>query len=72
MKNTTYLVFALFSLNILLFNCREQKTPDEKVEQALDEFDEELEDASDEIKDAAEDLKDNIKEVKEDDSTNGI
>ncbi|MDG4715690.1 MULTISPECIES: hypothetical protein [Winogradskyella] len=65
MKRLSYLFLALFSLSILTTSCREQKTPDEKVEQALDEVGEELEDASDDVKDAAEDLQDEIEEVKE-------
>lgn len=65
MKRLTYLFLALFSLSVFNTSCREQKTPDEKVEQALDEVSDELEDASDDVKDAAEDLKDEIEEVKE-------
>ncbi len=65
MKRLSYLFLALFSLSILTTSCREQKTPDEKVEQALDDVGEELEDASDDVKDAAEDLQDEIEEVKE-------
>lgn len=65
MKRLSYLFLALFSLSILTTSCREQKTPDEKVEQALDEVGEELEEASDDVKDAAEDLQDEIEEVKE-------
>ena len=58
MKRLSYLFLVLFSLSILTTSCREQKTPDEKVEQALDEVGEELEEASDDVKDAAEDLQD--------------
>jgi ABC-type transporter MlaC component len=65
MKKTVYMFLALFSLSVLTTSCREQKTPDEKVEQALDDVGDELEDASDDVKDAAEDLKDEIEEVKE-------
>ena len=65
MKKISYLFLALFSLSILITGCREQKTPDEKVEEALNEVGEELEDASDDVKDAAEDLQDEIEEVKE-------
>ncbi|WP_138434011.1 YtxH domain-containing protein [Winogradskyella algicola] len=65
MKRLSYLFLALFSLSVFITSCREQKTPDEKVEHALDEVSDELEEASDDVKDAAEDLKDEIEEVKE-------
>ena len=65
MKKLLYTFLILFSLSAVITSCREEKTPDEKVEQALDEVGEELEEASDDVKDAAEDLKDEIEEVKE-------
>ncbi|MBV7268255.1 phasin family protein [Winogradskyella luteola] len=71
MKKFTYIFLALFSLSIIVSSCREEKTADEKVEEALDEISEELEDASDDVKDAAEDLKDEIEEVKEESGNNG-
>ncbi len=48
---------ALFRLSVLTTSCREQKTPDEKVEQVLDDVGDELEDASDDVKDEIEEVK---------------
>ncbi|MFC0605664.1 hypothetical protein [Winogradskyella pulchriflava] len=65
MKKVSYLLIALFSLSLIVSSCREQKSPDEKVEEAMESVKEDLDDASDDVKDAAEDLEDEIKEAKE-------
>ena len=68
MKKLIYLFLALFCLSLITTSCREEKTADEKIEEAMDDLGEDLEDASDDVKDAAEDLKDEIEEVKEESS----
>jgi len=65
MKKIVFTYAFLGLLTISLTNCREEKTADEKVEEALNEITEDLENASDDVKDAAEDLQDEIDEVKE-------
>lgn len=70
MRKLAFIFLTLFSLSIMTSSCREEKTPDEKVEEALEEVSEDLENASDDVKDAAEDLKDEIEEVKEESGGN--
>lgn len=65
MKKFSYLFIALFSISLIITSCREEKSPDEKVEKALENVGEDLENASDDVKDAAEDLQDEIEEAKE-------
>ncbi|MDG5491607.1 hypothetical protein [Psychroserpens sp. SPM9] len=65
MKKCTYLFIALFTLSLFTTSCREEKTPDEKVEEAIDNVKDDIEDASDDVKDAAEDLEDEIEEAAE-------
>ncbi|WP_047546217.1 hypothetical protein [Psychroserpens sp. Hel_I_66] len=60
------LTFAfLFTLATVFTSCREEKTPDEKVEEAMDDVKEDLEDASDDVQDAAEDLQEEVEEAAE-------
>ncbi|WP_299336603.1 hypothetical protein [uncultured Psychroserpens sp.] len=70
MKNIIKICLIVFTLSIVFTNCREEKTPEEKVEAALNDVGEDLEDAADDVKDAAEDLKDEIEEVKEESGDN--
>ncbi|MEM5564774.1 hypothetical protein WNY78_06645 [Psychroserpens sp. AS72] len=60
------LTFAfIFTLATVFTSCREEKSPDEKVEAAMDNVKEDLEDASDDVQDAAEDLQNEIEEAAE-------
>ncbi|WP_369994636.1 hypothetical protein [Winogradskyella sp.] len=65
MKKFSYLFIALFNISLIITSCREEKSPDEKVEEAMENVGEDLENASDDVKDAAEDLQDEIEEAKE-------
>ena len=53
------MIFA-FTLSTVFTGCREEKSPEEKVEAALENVSEDLENAADDVKDAAEDLQDEI------------
>ena len=68
MKKLFIVLTILSFLTISVTSCREEKTPDEKIEAALDDVSKDLEHASDDVKDAAEDLQDEIEEVKEESS----
>lgn len=74
MKRIVMTLALIFTLSLLYTGCREEKkTPDEKIEAALEEVNEDIENASDDVKDAVEDVQDEIEEIKEeaaDDSTN--
>lgn len=65
MKKVFITLALLFSVATVFTSCREEKTPDEKVEEAMDDVKDDLEDASDDVKDAAEDLQDEIEEAAE-------
>ena len=65
MKKLILTLVFLFTLTTVFTSCREDKTPDEKVEAAIDDMKEDLEDASDDVQDAAEDLKDELEEAAE-------
>ncbi|MGC1473481.1 MAG: hypothetical protein WA775_12885 [Psychroserpens sp.] len=65
MKKLTLLCIAMFSLSVMFTSCRDEKTPDEKVEEIMEDAKEDLEDASDDVQDAAEDLQDEIDEAAE-------
>lgn len=52
MKKLTYLFIALFSLSLLTTSCREKKTTEEKIEDAVGEAGDAIEDAADEVEDA--------------------
>ncbi|WP_452220819.1 hypothetical protein [Lacinutrix salivirga] len=66
MKKLVYISMLLFSMAVVFTSCREEKkTPEEKIEEAIDEVGEDLENASDDVKDAIEDVEDEIEEVKE-------
>jgi signal transduction histidine kinase len=66
MKKTIYTFLLLFSLSLVLTNCREEnKTPEQKIEEALEEVSDDMEEASDDVKDALEDVQDEIEEVEE-------
>jgi len=65
MKKYTYLCIALFTLSLVTTSCRDEKSPDEKVEAAIEDVKEDLEDASDDVKDAAEDLQDELEDEAE-------
>lgn len=61
------LVFALlFTFSTLLVSCnscQEEKTADEKVEEAIEELGDDLENASDDVQDAVEDVQDEVEEA---------
>jgi len=60
------LIFAfLFTITTVFTSCREEKTPDEKVEAAMDDMKEDIEDASDDVQDAAKNLHNEIEEAAE-------
>ncbi|MDH7913912.1 hypothetical protein [Winogradskyella sp. SYSU M77433] len=66
-------IIMLSILSLLAFtttSCREEKSADEKVEEAMDNLGEDLEDASDDVQDAAEDLEDEIDEAIEESNDN--
>ncbi|TCK69330.1 hypothetical protein DFQ05_0851 [Winogradskyella wandonensis] len=52
MKKLTYLFIALVSMSLLTSSCREQKTTEEKVEDAVDEAGDAIEDTAEDIEDA--------------------
>ena len=55
----------LFTVSTVFVSCREKKSADEQIEEAIDEIGDELENASDDVKDAVEDVKDELKEAAE-------
>ncbi|WP_142786073.1 hypothetical protein [Changchengzhania lutea] len=65
MKKIIVTFVFLFTLSTVFTGCRDEKTPDEKIEEAMEDMGEDLEDASDDVKDAAEDLQDEIEEARE-------
>ncbi|MBR9913807.1 MAG: hypothetical protein GYB32_03100 [Algicola sp.] len=65
MKKLVWILLVAFTLSTAFTSCRDEKTPDEKVEEAVDDMKEDLEEASDDVKDAAEDLQDEIDEAAE-------
>lgn len=54
MKKFTYLFIAIFSLSLLTTSCREEKSTEEKIEEAVEEAGDAVEDAADEVEDAVE------------------
>ena len=66
MKKLVYTFLILFSLTTVFTSCRdENKTPEEKIEETMDEMQDDIDEASDDVKDAMEDVEDEIEEVKE-------
>ncbi|WP_418603908.1 hypothetical protein [Hwangdonia sp.] len=65
MKKIILILALVFTTSIVFTSCREKKTTNEKIEEAIDNIGDELEDASDDVKDAVEDVKDEIEEIKE-------
>ncbi len=66
MKTYTYLFIALFSLSLFTTSCREQKSTEEKIEEAVDDTGDAIEDAADDVKDAAEDVADDVEDAVDD------
>lgn len=66
MKKLTYVFIALFSLSLLTTSCREQKSTEEKVEDAVEDTGDAIEDAADDVKDAAEDAADDVEDAVDD------
>ena len=69
-KTILTMVLFVFMIPSVLTSCREEnKTPEEKIEAALEEIDKEAKEAgetvSDDVEDALEDVQDEIDEVKE-------
>ncbi|WP_179006976.1 hypothetical protein [Winogradskyella forsetii] len=52
MKKLSYLFIALFSLSLMTTSCREQKSTEDKVEDAVDDAGDAIEDAADDVGDA--------------------
>ncbi|WP_405571244.1 hypothetical protein [Winogradskyella sp. Asnod2-B02-A] len=52
MKKLSYLFIALFSLSLMTTSCREQKTTEDKVEDAIDDVGDAIDDAADDVEDA--------------------
>lgn len=65
MKKILITMIFAFTLSTVFTGCREEKSPEEKVEAALENVSEDLENAADDVKDAAEDLQDEIEEAAE-------
>ncbi|RZW55438.1 MAG: hypothetical protein EX263_04645 [Flavobacteriaceae bacterium] len=65
MKKVIFALVLLFSVSTVFVGCREKKSADEQIEEAIEEIGEDLEDASDDVKDAVEDVEDEINEAKE-------
>ena len=65
MKKLLVAFVFLFTLSTVFTGCRDEKTPDKKVEAAMEDVKEDIEDASDDVQDAAEDLQDEIEEAAE-------
>ncbi|WP_299228194.1 hypothetical protein [uncultured Psychroserpens sp.] len=63
MKNILLAFIFLFTIGTVLTSCRDERTPDEKIEAAMEEVKDDIEEASDDVKDAAEDLEDEINEA---------
>ena len=55
----------LFTIAVVFTGCRDKKTPEEKIENAIDELNDEAEEVSDDVKDAIDDVKEEIEEAKE-------
>ncbi|MCK8481860.1 hypothetical protein [Psychroserpens algicola] len=65
MKKILVAFLFLFTISTVFTGCRDEKTPEEKVESAIEDVKDDIEDASDDVKDAAEDLQDEIEEAAE-------
>lgn len=70
MKKIILMLTVLLTFSIMFTSCREEKkTPEDKIEAALEEVKSELEESSeelsDDVNDAIEDVEDEIKEIKE-------
>lgn len=65
MKRVILSFVFLFTLGTIFTGCRDEKSPDEKVEAAMEDVKDDLESASDDVQDAAEDLQDEIEEAAE-------
>lgn len=55
MKKFSYIFIALFSLSLLTTSCREQKSTEDKIEDAIDDTGDAIEDAADDVEDAVDD-----------------
>ena len=66
MKKIILTFVFIFSLATVFTSCRDEKTPEEKVEAAMDDVKDDVEDASDDVQDAADDLAEEIEEAAED------
>lgn len=65
MRKLSITFIIICALGLVITGCREEKTPEEKIEAAIEDVNEDLENAADDVKDAAEDLQDEIEEVAE-------
>ncbi|WP_299248060.1 hypothetical protein [uncultured Lacinutrix sp.] len=64
MKKISYLLVLMFSLSIALTGCREEKkTPEETIEEIIEDAGNEIDDASDDVQDAIEDVEEEIEEI---------
>lgn len=69
MKKIILMLALLFTVSTVFVSCREKKSADEKIEEAINEIGDELDEASDDVKDAIEDVKDELEEAAEEADT---
>ncbi|WP_179345025.1 hypothetical protein [Winogradskyella ursingii] len=55
MRKFAYLFLLFFSLSILTTSCREEKSTEDKIEDAVDDVGDAVEDTADDISDAVDD-----------------
>ena len=65
MKKVALTLALLFTMTIVFTSCRDEKSADEKIEEAIHEMGDDMHHASDDVKDAMEDVQHEIKEAKE-------
>lgn len=66
MKKVAIVLALILSTSALVVGCRDnKKTPDEHIENAINDVEDDVENASDDVQDAIEDVKDEIEEAKE-------
>ncbi|APY00279.1 hypothetical protein CLV86_0286 [Lacinutrix venerupis] len=66
MKKLSYLFILMFSLSIFLTSCREEKkTPEENIEEVMEDVSDDIDNASDDVQDAIEDVQEEIEEVED-------
>lgn len=71
MKKIIIMLTLLFTVSTVFVGCREKKSADEKIEEAINEIEDDIDEASDDVKDAMEDVKDELKEAAEESKKKG-